>query len=163
MTLVHVFGMGEIVSVGSNPQRLEAFEGLIREYQAWLPEDLRVPNLEEEVIHLVEHYGCHALLLGYQEDRPVGCVVLSRRDEDTAEIKRLYVAPAARGTGMGRALAEAAIAGARAAGHRRIVLDTHRNRLEAAYALYRALGFQECEAYGEADYACPTFLALSLE
>ena len=157
------FGMAEILSVGSDRQRLETFERLIREYQAWLPADLRVPDLEEEIEQLTERYGADALLLAYDEGRPAGCVVLSRRDAQTAEIKRLYVVPSARGSGIGRALVEAAIGLARSAGRRRIVLDTHRSRLEAAYGLYRALGFEECEAYGEADYACPTFLALSLE
>jgi GNAT superfamily N-acetyltransferase len=154
--------MAEIVSVGSDRQRLESFEHLICEYQAWLPEDLRVADLEEEVRHLTERYGAEGLLLAYEGVRAVGCVVLCRRDAETAEIKRLYVVPSARGSGVGRALAEEAIARARTAGHRRIVLDTHRSRLEAAYALYRALGFEECAAYGTADYACPTFLSLEL-
>jgi GNAT superfamily N-acetyltransferase len=149
--------------VGSDPQRLETFERLIREYQAWLPEDLRVTDLDSELGRLTERYDADGLLLAYEGDRPVGCVVVSRRDPATAEIKRLYVVPAARGTGVGRALAQAAIARAKAARHRRIVLDTHRSRLEAAYGLYRALGFEECEPYGQTDYACPTFLALSLE
>lgn len=157
------FGMAEILSVGADGQRLETFETLIREYQAWLPADLRVPNLEEEIEELNERYGAGDLLLAYEGGRAAGCVVLSRRDAATAEIKRLYVVPAARGTGIGRALVNAAIERAREAGLRRVVLDTHRSRLEAAYGLYRALGFEECEAYGEADYACPTFLALSLE
>lgn len=156
------FGMAEIVTVGADRQRLETFERLIREYQAWLPEDLRVPNLEEEIGQLIDRYGGDGLLLAYEGDRAVGCVVLCRRDAQTAEIKRLYVVPDARGSGSGRALAKAAIERAQASGNRRIVLDTHRSRLEAAYALYRALGFEECEAYGEADYACPTFLALEL-
>src|SRR5579863_2993715 len=144
------FGMAEIVSVGNDRGRLATFESLIREYQAWLPADLRVPNLEEEIGQLIERYGGDALLLAYEGERPVGCVVVSRRDAQTAEIKRLYVAPAARGGGVGRALVEGAVERARTAGHRRIVLDTHRSRLEAAYGLYRAMGFEECEAYGQA-------------
>ncbi len=163
MTLVHVFGMAEIVSVGTDRQRLETFERLIREYQAWLPDDLRVPDLEEEIGQLIARYGGAGLLLAYEKERPAGCVVLFGRDAQTAEIKRLYVVPAARGGGIGRALVAAAIERAKADGYRRIVLDTHRSRLEAAYGLYRALGFEECEAYGQADYACPTFLALTLE
>ena len=135
---------------------------MIREYQAWLPQDLRVPSLDDELAHLTDRYGPEGLLLAYSGERPVGCVVLCRRDPESAEIKRLYVDPAARGTGVGRALAAAAISRAGAAGYRRIVLDTHRSRLEAAYGLYRALGFTECEPYGQADYACPTFLALEL-
>ena len=157
------FGMAEIVTVGGDRDRLEAFERLIREYQAWLPEDLRVPNLETELANLTVRYGSEGLLLAYHAGRAVGCVVLCRRDPETAEIKRLYVDPSARGSGVGRALAQAAIDRARTAGHRRIVLDTHRSRLETAYALYRALGFEECEAYDEPEYACPTYLALNLQ
>jgi GNAT superfamily N-acetyltransferase len=163
MTLVHVFSVTEIVSVDGDRGRLEAFERLIREYQQWLPEDLRVSSLEEEVGQLVERYGAAGLLLAYRENEPVGCVVLHRRDPATAEIKRLYVVPEARGSGLGRALTETAIARAREAGCRRVVLDTHRSRLQTAYALYRAMGFEECEPYDCADYACPTFLALNLE
>lgn len=157
------FGMVEIVSVAGDKSRLETFGRLILEYQAWLPEDLRVADLDDELPHLNERYGGEGMLLAYEGKRAIGCVVLSQRDARTAEIKRLFVVPGARGSGAGRALVEAAIGRARSAGYRRIVLDTHRSRLEAAYGLYRALGFEECEAYDEASYACPTFLALSLE
>jgi GNAT superfamily N-acetyltransferase len=155
--------MVEIVQVGSDAGRLGLFRRLLLDYQAGLIPELRVPNLEREICELPQRYREGALLLAFQGAEPIGCVVLHRLDPRTAELKRLYVAPAARKAGAGRALSQAVIALARERGYGRLVLDTHRGELPAAYALYRSLGFVECEAYGEADYACPTFLELLLE
>src|SRR5947207_12745488 len=65
-----------------------------------------------------------------------------------AEIKRLYVLPEARGTGLGRTLAERAIAEAQAKRYERVRLDTHRPSMAAAISLYRKLGFVEIPPYG---------------
>jgi ribosomal protein S18 acetylase RimI-like enzyme len=88
-----------------------------------------------------------------------GCVALRPLDGRTAEMKRLYVRPAARGTGLGRALAEAAVARARELGFERLCLDTIAARMEAAVALYRSMGFEEIPPYAED----PTPSALCLE
>ena len=75
-----------------------------------------------------------------------GCVALRYLDRDTAEMKRLYVRATHRGQGLGRALAEAAIAAAREAGCARIVLDTL-PKMSEAQALYRTLAFQPIAPY----------------
>ncbi len=91
-----------------------------------------------------------------------GCVVASEFDASTLEIKRLYVEPAFRGSGAGRALMEAAITFARERSHRRVVLDTERERLRAAYELYRRLGFVPCPPYAPPEYPNPTYMELVL-
>ena len=74
----------------------------------------------------------------------VGCIALrplasAGSDPDaTAEVKRLYVRPEARGTGLGRRLVQAVIGGAREIGYRELKLDTLEHMAEAR-ALYAKL------------------------
>ena len=77
--------------------------------------------------------------------RIAGCVAIVGADEVTAQLRWFLVEPAARGTGLGRRLRDAAIAFSRDAGYRRIVLWTVAG-LEAAQHLYRQAGFERTEA-----------------
>ena len=80
--------------------------------------------------------------------QPVGCGALRLIDPQTGELKRMYVAPSARGLGLGRQLVEALEAEARALGAKKLVLETG-TRQTAALALYRATGFVPIPLYGE--------------
>ena len=92
--------------------------------------------------------GRGVFLIVYQDGAPVGCGAFRLLDSETAELKRMYVDPAARGTGLGRRLVTALEAEARALGVRRLVLETG-VRQTAALALYRATGFSAIPLYGE--------------
>lgn len=84
------------------------------------------------------------LLLEEDDGTPIGCgglrTIAPTPDGVRMEVKHLYLAPAARGRGLGRRLLEALEAAARKAGAATLVLDTNRS-LEAAGGLYRSAGF----------------------
>lgn len=103
------------------------------------------------------HFGLHpedvapgrgAFVVVYRNGEPVGCGAVRRLDEQTAELKRMYVTPRARGLGLGRRLVSALEAEARALGARRLVLETG-VRQTSALALYRAAGYEPIALYGE--------------
>lgn len=80
----------------------------------------------------------------------LGCCALIRESDDTFELAKMAVAPAAQGQGIGRLLGMAAIERARRAGARRVELLTN-SRLAPALHLYRKLGFVQV-AVGETEY-----------
>jgi GNAT superfamily N-acetyltransferase len=86
------------------------------------------------------------LLLAVLAGVPAGCVALRRLDAGACEVKRMFVPPQLHGLGIGRLLASAAIAEARAAGYTSIWLDTSIRQREAL-RLYRSLGFEVVEPY----------------
>src|ERR1700687_1035268 len=69
-----------------------------------------------------------------------GCVAVRAVVSRQGEMKRLYLRPQARGAGLGRTLAAAAVAHARERGFSRLVLDTIPEKMQEAVALYRSLG-----------------------
>jgi putative acetyltransferase len=156
----------EIVSLDKRDSNaLEPLRRLLAEYDADLPPVLRVPDMAAEMRLLAERYASPdaALFVARDETGPIGCVLIKPFGSTAAEIKRLYVVPAARRSGAGRALMEAAIEFAHSRGNARVVLDTERELLAGAYRLYRALGFEICAPYTTADFATPTFLELRFD
>jgi len=140
-----------------------ALHRLLVEYERSLPADLRhgsEPDLQSVRRTFVEP---NVAFLARVDGRNAGCIGLMHHDASTGLIVRLYTRPSHRGRGAGRALAEAAIASARERGYERVVLDTHAERLAAAYNLYRSLGFVDCEPFGAVDYACPTYMERKLD
>jgi putative acetyltransferase len=100
-------------------------------------------NFGEELAGLPGAYAAPAgrLAMGFVDDEPAGCIALRRVDADHAEPKRLYVRPAFRGRGLGRALLEWAMKEARHAGYKELVGDTM-PVMKDALALYDRMGFE---------------------
>ena len=93
--------------------------------------------------------------------RIIGCVAIDRRSRGTAELMKMYLDPRFRGRGLGKRLLRTALAFARRAGYRRVMLETN-TRLRAAAGLYAQAGFRlrtrtrippRCDAVYDMDLA----------
>ena len=92
-----------------------------------------------------------AFLVAMSDGLPIGCVGLKGNGSATAEIKRLWVAPAARGLGLARRLMTAVEAIARDMSIAILRLDTN-SALPEAQRLYRASGWAEIERFNDDPY-----------
>lgn len=127
------------------PASLTLIEALDGELAAMYPE----PGANHFQLDPEQVLGARgAFLIVRRADVPVGCGALRLIDDDTGELKRMYVAPGERGRGLGRRLVVALEAEARARGARRLVLETG-IRQHAAIALYERCGFERIPLYGE--------------
>ena len=154
--------MARLVEV-TDPADVGVVRELFAEYARGVGEPCCFPGFERELAELPGEYAPPQgrLFLVREGAVPAGCVGLRRLDPATAEMKRLYVRPAYRGSALGRRLAEAAIEAARGAGCARIVLDTL-PKMSEAISLYRALGFRETAPYLKEPTPGSICLALGL-
>ena len=146
------------------PDDWSEVDRLIRAYLAELPFEIDFQDLDRELGELTVEYGPPqgaALLVRSATGEAVGVVGVRRFDDTSAELKRMYVAPAARGSGTGRALGAAAVAAARELGYQRLLLDTV-DAMAPAIELYRRLGFVEIDAYRHNPLPGARYFALDL-
>jgi GNAT superfamily N-acetyltransferase len=133
-----------------NPGDIAAASTLFREYADWLGIDLCFQDFENELKTLPGKYappeGELILALSPAGDA-LACVGVRPLDGTAVcEMKRLYVRPSARGTGIGRALVEAIIQSAEEFGYAEMKLDTLPG-MDSAMALYQQFGFRQIPAY----------------
>jgi ribosomal protein S18 acetylase RimI-like enzyme len=153
------FHLEEITATASNRLQAQARE-LLLEYGRFVlaqPGAARFcfASLESEAARLPLSFieqggGC---LLAHAQSGPVGFVAWRALPATVApdawELKRLWVRPAGRGLGLGRALTQSVLARAVAAGRRAIYLDTAPAAMAAALRMYMQLGFEHCPPYND--------------
>jgi RimJ/RimL family protein N-acetyltransferase len=141
----------------------EDARALVAEYAQSLGVSLAFQGFDEEIADLARAYAApaSALFLARREEEAVACVAVRALGPDVCELKRLYVRPLARGSGLGRMLTVHAIAWARAAGYRAMRLDTLPS-MATARRLYEALGFREIPPYRHNPVPGTAYLELAL-
>lgn len=148
---------------GQAAEFLPAVRELFREYAARLDVDLCFQGFEQELAELPGRYAPPSgrLVLARDGVTFAGCAALRRIADGVCEMKRLYVRPAFRKSGLGRRLAGEIIAAARAIGYERMRLDTL-SSMTPAMALYESLGFQRIPAYYHNPAGNAVFFELKL-
>jgi ribosomal protein S18 acetylase RimI-like enzyme len=144
---------------------LQATAALFEGYAASLPVDLDYQDFASELVGLPGKYAHPRgeLLLAVDEaGAPLGCVGLRPISPDgCCEMKRLFLLPAARGLGLGRALALAVVEAAQGRGYRELRLDTLPT-MGAAIRLYQEMGFARIEPYYAPTPPGTIFMSLAL-
>jgi GNAT superfamily N-acetyltransferase len=163
------------------PEHIEQARELFLEYGQSLGFSLCFQSFDAELQSLPGAYGPPRgkLLLARSpsKDHAVGWIALRELKPDhvegkvsytkigvtkICEMKRLYVRPDDRGSGLGRLLVERLIDEARALGYERMRLDTIASEMKDAVALYRRMGFQEIAPYSSVPIDSALWLELLL-
>ena len=152
-----------MIAPAGDDRAIREVRALFEEYARSLGVDLGFQGFEEELADLPGAYAppLGRLLLARDGATPAGCVAIRPLDPGVCEMKRLYVGPPFRGSGLGRELAEAAMREAVAAGYVCMRLDTL-PAMQPARALYRALGFRPIPPYRHNPVPGAEFLELDL-
>lgn len=153
----------EIIVVDSAERFRQARE-IFQEYQKAIGVDLCFQDFETELEQLERIYTSPngLLLFALEKHLLAGCVAYRRISETISEMKRLYVKPAFRGKGIGKALTQEVIKRTRKAGYSSMRLDTLPS-MEEAIELYHSLGFREIEPYYLNPIAGTKFMELLLK
>jgi len=143
--------MLRIIKISEESAALETVRLLFLEYAAELREDLCFQRFDAEVRDPLKKYGPPAgvIFLAYWNEEAVGCIALQPLPASgVCEMKRLYVKPAFRKYGIGRALVEHLLEASASLGYNAMRLDTL-DRLQPAIRLYEQYGFEVINAYYE--------------
>lgn len=149
---------------------LEEVKTLFDEYTGILIEGdrnfqnyLQLQNYDQELEHLEAKYGPPdgRLYLAYCDGLLAGCIGLRKLDEQSCEMKRLYVRPEFRGKHIGGYLVKKILNDAGEIGYRHILLDTL-PFLKTAIQMYKRYGFYEIPSYNNSPMDNLVYLKLDL-
>ncbi|MDF3413910.1 GNAT family N-acetyltransferase [Sulfitobacter sp. M57] len=144
----------------TRPDDLNAVRALCWAYRDFLLSHSDIDRDITETFYPVAKYTALMADLPILHARPKGIVLLARDadgtalgcgmthalDDETSEVKRVFVSDRARGKGVAALICTALITQAKTDGFTRIVLDTSKS-LHAAQRLYQRLGFTPCAPY----------------
>lgn len=124
---------------------------------------LDLQNYDHELGHLGEKYGLSngRLLIAYADGKAVGCIALRKLNETECEMKRLYIRPEFRRSGIARQLAQKLLSEAREIGYQAMLLDSV-PELIPALKFYEKLGFYHIPPYNDSPVINTVFMKKDL-
>jgi GNAT superfamily N-acetyltransferase len=142
--------MKDLISykIANTKPDFEIGKKLFEEYALSLNVDLSFQNFAKELDTISHQYNVPegGLLLAFYGENPAGCAGVRKLDQETAELKRMYVKDEYRGHQIGVNLLQRAIVLAKALNYRKLRLDTLQN-MTKAQQLYHSFGFYEIPSY----------------
>ena len=100
-------------------------------------------SFDKELNDLEGYYSGGAILIGFEEDKPVACVAVKKINDETCEGKRLFIKPEYRGKGYARIMIKAMTDKASELGFKEVVFTTKPAVMSVGYGLYKRMGFEE--------------------
>src|SRR5215216_2496497 len=134
--------------VAETPQEFAEGANLFQQYAGFIGIDLSFQNFAQELKTIDKQYNKPdgTLLIAYHETKAIGCIALRKWDDDTAELKRMFVLQEYQGHKIGQKLLEQILQIAKTLNYRKVKLDTL-STMEGALRLYRSYGFYEISPY----------------
>lgn len=148
---------------GESAERLRDVRELFAEYWSSFGFTPCFQQFDRELAGLPGAYSRPGgrLAVAIVDGTAAGCIALRRIDREACEMKRLYVRPAFRGTGLGSALVRRLVAEARSIGYAILFADTM-PVMTRALEMYRRMGFEEIAPYAEDATPGAVYLRLRL-
>lgn len=145
------------------PSDLQNVLEIYREYIANTNTDLSFQENEKEFMHLGDKYSNERsqIYLACSPSQVIGCAAFREYSKDICELKRLYVRPAGRGSGVGAELLEKIIQVSKSTGYKKICLDVL-PEFQVAIRLYKSRGFVTHHPITKNDVPGTQFLAFDL-
>jgi len=134
--------------IAKTDTEFETGKALFQEYAESLNVDLCFQNFSGELETIAQQYNLPAggLYLSFCDGLPAGCAGVRKLDDETAELKRMFVKDEYRGYKIGVKLLQLAIDLAKQLGYSKLRLDTLEDMVKAQQ-LYQSFGFYEIPAY----------------
>ena|SRR5688572_6699360 len=134
--------------IAETPQEFAEGASLFQQYAGYIGIDLTFQDFAQELQTIDKQYSKPegSLLIAYDGAKAVGCVALRKWDNETAELKRMFVQQEYQGHKIGQRLLQQILDIAQKLNYKKVRLDTL-STMKQALTLYRLYGFYEIPAY----------------
>ena len=100
-------------------------------------------SFDKELNDLTGYYSGGAIMVGYEEGKPIASVAIRKISDTACEGKRLFIKPEHRGKGYARIMLKAMTDKASELGYKELLFTTKPEVMSVGYGLYKRLGYEE--------------------